>query len=600
MIDHDNKRRWKRVGGWILLGLIVFSCAKPLSPTGGPRDEVPPEVTRSSPASGTLNYDGGEVKFWFSEPIRKPTYDKEIFISPFTRRPKIVLADSYKRFKIKFQEDLRPNTTYVITLTEIKDNTESNPIEESYTLAFSTGDVLDSMELKGKIQSPRLGKGVKDMTVMLYDADSAINNAFMGQRPAYLTKADEEGRFSFQYLRNAPFRILAVKDADQSNSYSVPNELIAIASDTLITFPDDSTNLATVRLHAFLPNSTSPRLQDFDWLNDSTLACRFSENLRLDTLSLILTDTLNQDSVELTEFSWYRHKDPELLIHMPRPQEMYSNLHFQGISDSLWNMADSVLRIDPSRSREETEPLLEKPTLNKQDQAWEFLTLRKLNPADTNLIVVTDTARVDSNRKQIRYSMEIDAFQVKIQPIPVPDSAMPFVMRVNGQLRQIEDSTIKDSTYNLSWFDPEEFGEIKGVVKLDSTWQMPIILRLMNGESIVETTFDTSFHFRLLAPGDYGFHIVQDADSNQVWSPGKIFPPRLPEKIYEHGETISIKANWEFEEHSIEMQLRPPPPIVAPDTSSTTIGLGESPLEGSGRPGGPGRIGEEKPEDRNR
>ncbi|MEM7367820.1 MAG: Ig-like domain-containing protein [Bacteroidota bacterium] len=596
-MTNQQRRYWKRIGGWALLGIIVFSCAKPLSPTGGPRDEVPPEVVRSSPASGTLNYEGDEVRFWFNEPIRKPTYDKEIFVSPFIRRPKIVLADSYKRFKIKFEEDLRPNTTYVITLTEIKDNSESNPIEKAYTLAFSTGDVLDSMELKGKIQSPRLGKGVKDMTVMLFDVDSAINNDFMGQRPAYLTKADEEGRFSLQYLRNAPFRILAIKDADQSNSYSVPNELVAIASDTLIVFPDDSTNLATVRLHAFFPNAISPRIQDYDWLNDSTLACRFSENLRLDTLSLILTDTLNQDSVELTDFSWYRHKDPELLIHMTRPQALYSNLHFQGISDSLWNVSDSILRIDPSREREQFEPLLETPKLLMAAQAWEFLTMRKLNLEDSSLIVLTDTARTDSNRKQIPYSMEIDAFRVRIQPQPLPDSAMPFVLRVNGQLRQPEDSIIKDSTFNLTWFDPEEFGEIKGAVKLDSTWQLPIILRLMSGESVVETVFDTSFHFTLLKPGDYGFHIVQDVDSNQVWSPGQIFPPRLPEKIYEHGETISIKANWEFEEHTIEMQLKPPPPIIAPDTSSTSIGAGEPPLEG---PGGPGRIGEEKPEERNR
>ena len=549
---------------WVILGIIVFSCAKPLSPTGGPRDEIPPEVVKSTPPSGTLNYDGGEVRFWFSEPIRKPTYDKEIFISPFTRRPKIILADSYKRFKIKFDEDLRPNTTYVITLTEIKDNQESNALEEAYTLAFSTGDQIDSMELKGRIQSPRLGKHIKDMIVMLFDADSAINGAFKGQRPSYLTKADEDGKFSFQYLRNAPFRILAVKDGDQSNSYSQPNEQVAISTDTLIVFPDDSSNLATVELFAFVPDEVAPRVQDFDWLNDSTLACRFSENLRLDTLQLIVTDTLNQDSIELTAFSWYRHKDPELLVHMPRPQTMYSHLHFVGISDSLWNLSDSVLLITPNRSRTEEVPLLQGPTLDMEREVWEFLTCKKLSPADSVLISLTDTARSDSNRKLIPYTWEQVGFQVRLQPKILPDTTVPFVLRVGGKLLQTQDSSLLDSTfrYDLKWFDKEEFGEIQGVVRLDSTWEGPIILRLKSKETIVRTAFDTTFHFRYLKEGEYTFEIVQDADSNQIWSPGVIFPPRLPERIYEHAEAISIKANWEFEEHVIEMNLQAEPEIA--------------------------------------
>jgi hypothetical protein len=551
---------------WLGIAVLVWQCAKPLSPDGGPRDKVPPEIAKTSPSNQSLEFDGEEVKIYFSETIRKPTYDKELFISPFIKKPKIILADNSKRFRIKFEEDLLPNTTYVITLTDIRDANEGNKLEEPFVLAFSTGDQLDSMEIKGRIQAPVVGTTVKEMTVMLFDQDSAINQDFGGLRPSYLTKADENGEFSFRYLRDTEYRILAILDADQSNSYTPPIELVATAPDTLIRFPEDSTNLATVVLYSYLPDTAAPRLQGLQWFNDSTLLFRFDETVRLDSLRMWVSDTLNQDTVPITEFSWYPGTDPQLLAHLPRPSGLATRLVLEHLQDSLWNTAEvdtllkgqiEVASVEPD-DREWAKPFLIDPVLKPELAAWEMLAGRRITAADTAFFQLTDTAGADSNRLRYSYEWERNGFELKLRPSPPPDSVVPMVLRVSGAFLAPSDSLFRDSifTYAVQWYDTSAFSNLAGSLRLDSSYQGPIVLQLMDGkDQVVRTVYDTLFEFRMLKPDTYSFRVIADEDSNRAWSPGQLYPPRAPEKIYPSPETIEVQANLDFEEFSLEMNL---------------------------------------------
>ena len=63
------------------------------------------------------------------------------------------------------------------------------------------------------------------------------------------------------------------------------------------------------------------------------------------------------------------------------------------------------------------------------------------------------------------------------------------------------DSTV---AFPVKWFDAEQFSSLSGVVILDSTYQPPIILQLINEQGqVARTAFDTSFNFTLLPPGNY-------------------------------------------------------------------------------------------------
>lgn len=579
------------------ISLFWASCAKPISPTGGPRDEVPPKVSKTDPENQSLNFTGKEIKIFFDEAVRAPTFDKEIFISPLVKRPKIIRSDNAKRITIKFIEDLRPSTTYVITLTGVKDNTEGNEIAEAYTLAFSTGDQLDSMEIKGKILSPVAGKGEEEMKVLLFDADSIKDNNFLGVRPAYVSKVNDAGVFEFKYLRNAPYRILGLNDGDQSNTYSQPSEKVAIMEDSLASFNiKDTTNKeeTIITLYSFLPDNSPPQLRRYLWTHPNTLALVVSENLRLSTMKLFRTDTLGQDSLELTDYMLWRNKaDKELIIHMPVPQENYSQLHFSSVEDSLGNSMDSVLVVGPNRNRDPENPLLKKPELNLEREAWELLPYRKVFEADRKFFALRDTGTVDSLRKSYPLEWEEDGIKMWITPPKDLDPDKAYRLEIDGTFFEQNDSTLSDSTYGyvMKWFNKENYGTISGkLIFNDSLYRGPVILQFMDKDKIVRSLQDTVFNFTNIPKGSYTFRIIADEDQNGVWTPGSINPPRLPEKIYQDANAVSIRENWDFEDHEVVMGVAVPPPPKEEETAGGAPGSPGGRATPGGRPGSGSRI----------
>ncbi len=552
---------------WLII-LICLSCANQVPPQGGPRDEDPPEIERTIPEHEQLRFEGHEVVFFFNEYIRPATYGKEIFISPLPlTRPKIVLVN--KKLRIKFNEELRENTTYVITLTEIKDQNESNELEDSFTLAFSTGDILDSMKVKGKVYDKYIGKPLEGMTVMLFDADSIKQHDFFKIRPAYISKTNERGEFSFQNLRNAPFKAYGVVDVDQSNTYSQATEVIAISRDTTSLTFVDSTSTAIDTLYSFIPDDAAPIVLGYNWINDSVLISRHNEGILSDGLIMTMADTLGENPRGLSVYTYLGGNENELVIYALRWKELYSDLNFIGVRDSLGNSMDSVMRIIPLRTKDLEDVLIKPPTYNDKSGYFEFVFPGLLSPSDSVHIFLTDTFRVPIDTTQLdsaqidsvlatkpivpKISLEVDNFLVRIVPEKNPKPDVPFFLNISGKRMGTDDTTY---TYMIRWPDSEKFGTLEGVLKMPSTYKGAIVMHLGKEKAPpVRTIYDTTYNFSGLKAGKYKVEVILDTDSNRVWTPGSLNPYRLPEQIYLHAGEIAIRANWEFEDYEIEVDL---------------------------------------------
>ena len=574
----------------IALAFLFGSCAQELNPTGGAKDTIPPKVTKTNPKNETLNYGGGDLKFTFDEPIQKPDVKKDIFISPFVNRPRVILSDNGKRLTLKLEEELRPQTTYVITLNGIKDLRERNQIAEPYTLAFSTGDQLDSLELEGQIVNTE-GKGVKEMLVLMFDADSVIGNDILNKRPAYLNRTDESGNFSFKFLRSASYRVFGVADGDQSNTYNQPTEAVAMAADSVITLvAGDSSSTNTIRLTSFVVDDTPPGLRRFFWTNDSTLAVQLSEAIRLSAMTIFVSDTAGTDSLPIAEAAYVPGTDKELWMHIPGGKR-WLDLHLIGLQDSLGNGPDSVvlLRIDPSRERSWKEPLSIKPKLLLDLPAIEFLPGRFVSESDRRYFSLTDTASVDSVRKSWELSWMPEGLYQRIRPTSKEAIEVPLVLRIEGAFFYGEnDSLDRDTVFSfpVQWLKKEGYGTLNGKVIPDSTYDGPLIIRLMGpGEKsgVARSFSDTTFSFTNIAPGDYTFEVIYDADGNGILTTGSLTQYRLPERRKKVPGSISIRANWDFEDHIVDLNATAPEPVAEPDPGDEgELPTGERP---PGRPG---------------
>ena len=69
----------KAITKYILSGalVIIYGCAKIGSPTGGPKDETPPEVVASEPDNYSTAFAGKKVEVEFNEFIQLKNIYKE-------------------------------------------------------------------------------------------------------------------------------------------------------------------------------------------------------------------------------------------------------------------------------------------------------------------------------------------------------------------------------------------------------------------------------------------------------------------------------------------------------------------------------------------
>ena len=209
---------------------LACACANPVAPTGGPKDVTPPEVTKSMPANQSVNFAGDRIVLTFSEFVSLKDINNQLVVSPpMTEAPEFSMRG--KNLTIKFNEPLRENSTYNFFFGDaIVDLTEANPLT-GFSFAFSTGPVLDSLSIKGRLINAFNLQPVKDAFVMLYD--SIYDSVPYKQRPYYLAKTNKNGEFALNSLRDSQYLLFALTDINSNYLFDMPTEDIAFL-DTLV------------------------------------------------------------------------------------------------------------------------------------------------------------------------------------------------------------------------------------------------------------------------------------------------------------------------------------------------------------------------------
>ena len=526
----------------------MAACANQVAPTGGPKDSVPPQIVKAIPENQTLLFQEDEIVFIFDEFIKTAAYEKEIFISPYLeKRPKIIVIN--KKLKIKFQEPLRDSTTYVITLTDIADYYGNNKLESSYTYAFSTGSVLDSMELSGKVTNPITNKGEEGITLLLFDPDSIVSHDFMKKKPLYISKSDKSGNFYMPYLSRRPYAIYGVDDADKSNSYSQVSEKIALTEEPLIVFPDSSVSVESLSFYTFLPDEEAPRIKKYDWLSDSTLYVELNERILVSPLKMAMTDTLGGDSLMIERWNYVAEPDPFLLISSSQKRTDKARLILFSLTDSLGNTADTTLEISgKSVGKIPEKPLVQAPKWDQERKGWTSYLPFLLGNNDSSWISLRDTGTQNLPIRQ-----EISHYQFFIGPKDSLSYSLPYNLKYNGKLFQSTEDTLY--SYPVNWPDTRTFGSLEGHLVVEE-YDGPVVLSFLIGNKITFRMYERNFNYPEIAPESYSIQVILDTDSNQCWTPGSLYPYRMPEKIILHTEQLSIRPNWSLEDHEIFIPKR--------------------------------------------
>lgn len=216
---------------YVLAFLMLASCAKMGQPDGGWFDETPPQVIGASPADKGVNVKQKKVNIYFDEYIKVDNPTEKVVVSP----PQLEVPEikaSGKHIQISLVDSLKPNTTYTIDFSDaISDNNEGNPMG-NYTYSFSTGEVIDTMEVSGYVLESENLEPIKGILVGLY-ADHA-DSAFKTKPMLRVSRTDSRGRFVIKGVAPGSYRIYALQDMDGNYMFSQKSEKLAFSHDIIV------------------------------------------------------------------------------------------------------------------------------------------------------------------------------------------------------------------------------------------------------------------------------------------------------------------------------------------------------------------------------
>lgn len=236
----------------VILGISIMSgpgCANIIPPQGGPRDSLPPILIKATPLDSTRGFKEKRFVLTFNEFVDIQNARENLLISPLpvnTPEPYVRL----NQITVRLMDSLEANTTYTINFgNAIRDYNESNVLK-NFTYTFSTGNYIDSLELKGTVILAETGKIDTTLIVMLHTR--ADDSAVIKDRPRYLSKLDNNGNFSFKNLPPKTFYLYALKDDGGTRRYFKDDQLFAFADKPIVLSGDTK----PVNLYAYA--STAP------------------------------------------------------------------------------------------------------------------------------------------------------------------------------------------------------------------------------------------------------------------------------------------------------------------------------------------------------
>jgi uncharacterized protein (DUF2141 family) len=545
----------------LLLGGLLLStvqCAKRASPTGGPRDSIPPLLVNASPKLNTVFFDKDEINLTFNEYVTLKDISKQLIISPPLNSSQYKIypvTGAAKKVTVKLLDTLLDNTTYTFNFGEgIIDFNESNPI--SYlTYTLSTGATIDSLYIKGRITDAFERETDRFISLQLYPVDSTFTDSVIyTKKPLYVTSTLDTTIYRFQNLRAGKYALVALKD--QAGNYYFDQNADKIGFvDTLIELPQDS--IIDLRLFKERTN--------FFWdkpyfINDHHIALAYygdrkEEPFKMvsevpDSFEYLVTQSRKTDTLNY----WFKGAELDSLQFELKIKDSLQirTVYFKNpVADSLVinKFTQGSLRL---KSKFEIESNLPITQINSE----------QLVVTNVDTLQIPAKLEIQENYDRIFVDFEIlpnDRYEIKL----LPNALVDFWGNTNDTL------VYKTSTKKI-----EDYGNIYLRVQHQSS--VPFIIELLNNDKVVrrytKPVDGNAYTFELLDAGKYRVRLIEDANENEQWDTGNYLQKIQPEKVIYFWKEIDLRANWDMNETFNTSQNYPDLP-----ESATASGVLEAP-----------------------
>jgi hypothetical protein len=565
---------------FIILTALYFQCARVGVPTGGEKDTIPPIVKRYLPENFSRNFDEEKIEIDFDEFFQLVELDEKLVISPpLKEKPEI--QQKGKGLIIDLKENkLRKNTTYIFNFSDaIVDNNEGNPIKD-FEFVFSTGYVIDSFFVKGKVIRAFDLLPDEDVFVMLYEN---LNDSIpLKDTPSYIAKADDKGEFMVNYIKADTFRIIALKDMNLNYKFNPEDEPIAFLDSMLFIGLEENAGLKEVdtvvtenqirkpqdiRLFLFTEEKKEQYLKSSERPESYKIMFLFNKPL---TTELIVNpvdfspanDWFLREDYLYGDTICYWIKDTTvsnteiLTVELIYPVIDSAGI-FRAFSDTVTLRYTKPPVETRRRGRQETkkeERILKLITnvfsgstmdLNSSITIESPTPLINIDTSKINIVKIEDTVEVKQEYRFYGDSVRIRKYWITL---PWEGRSGYKVWIEPGAFTDIYEN--KNDTLILSFRSQEiEFyGNLN--VSIQNVKTRVIVQLLDEKDKIIRKEnigIDKEIRFDYLHPGKYKMKAIIDENKNGKWDTGDYLKKIQPEKVLFYPKEINIRSNWDLE-----------------------------------------------------
>lgn len=549
---------FKNTKYYLILAILITSCAVIQDPSGGPKDTVPPEVKSFSVNNLTTNFKEEELVIEFTKYMTNNKVNDNLFISPNIKTKN---KWNGKKLRIIFEEPFLENTTYSVQLGTDYTDWKNNMPTQSYNIVFSTGSVIDTGKISGEVVGDE--KILQGAYLYLYklntDSQDTLNPTHT--KPNYKTQLGSSGKFDIYALKDGKYRAFAVKDVYKDDIIDLGLDNFGAAIDD-ITVSDGMS--APIRISIGPPaDKSGPKLYSAKSIDDITTELNFDEAIKFDSfkesdIRLSAINTLNYQEFSAV-FQDYNNPAKLVLINDSTLDTAFQwGINVTNITDTLGNPIGDTLNsaIFYVNENDYPDPMI-------IDLPFKDSTVLT-KPTDVFKIGF-NTALSDSTFNAIfSIKTENDSIVPFISAFRFPDN----VINIAG-IRKLEHNNwyklifntkalnfyypnkIKDTSYVLRFktYDKRNFSKVSGSIKPEKLCEN-IFIEFRRGNDLIKVFPDESGKWSIeeMAEGKYEVTLVCDSNKNGRFDYGFPFPMEYSEKFYILKNAILVRAGWDIED----------------------------------------------------
>ena len=522
--------------------LIIFGrCAQVVSPTGGKKDSIAPNLIQSIPLNKTLNFKEDKIELFFDEYVIVDNITSKLIITPEADNPysyKLNGTSIVLNFKKKFED----STTYTLNFGDaIKDFAERNPAK-NLKMVFSTGNSLDSGRVYGVVKDIKTNKPILDVLVGLYNMSDTLNSA--KQKPFYFSRTDSSGIFSIENVQIRDYRLIAIDDKNRNMLFNAKDERIGFLTEP-VNAGSDSLNYD---INMALSDNTVLKVQrTIPKVNNYTVV--FNKAIENAKVSFINKDSLPYMPENGMQIKFFNVQ--------PHPDTTFIKLT---VTDSLGKSTsfDQKIAFLPQRGKERQRDQLtmtSRPEQNKplpSNFTYKMTFNKPIQTLNEKSISLVSDSLTHETLNNLKWQWNEYHNELTISARSFAKDTIKWEIP-KGSIISVEGDTLSRILLKHPLLNEEDYGILNGNV-INADTSMHFIVELVDEQfKVLHSVYTTPYTFRQIPQGKYFLRLILDLNNNKRWDTSQIDIGLQPEPIIYLPGKMLIKSNFELNDVNLSV-----------------------------------------------